>query len=176
MHKRFYITIAIVLLGIAAIQIFGFKELDIKEIDAPTYYVVGKEYYGFAEDEPVKTLLQNTQAMLEDGKFVGNMSVWYFGNPDQNTDSLRIFVGVFSTDSLNAPSDYQQLTIAEGKVLQTALDPSAIFSPTPNKVNEALRAYSQEHNLGNSLYLYAEKYMINEVGKHEIWSEVYVKD
>ena len=83
MHKRFYLTIAIVLIGIIAIQIFGFRELSIVEVDAPKLYVVGQTYTGFSEDEEVKNYLKEAKELIDDKKLKGNLSTWYFGNPDQ---------------------------------------------------------------------------------------------
>lgn len=175
MHKRFYITIGIVLLGIAAWHVFGFKELAIEEVETPVYYVVGQKYKGFAGDDQVKKNLQETEKLLEQGNLQGELSVWYYGNPDQNKDSLMILVGAVSTDSAaSVPTMYVKEKIEGGQVVRAVLDPKEIFGPTPDEVNERLLDHAIAKKLGNQAYLYVEKYVAKD-DNYFIWCDIYVK-
>lgn len=175
MHKRFYLTIVIVLAGIIAWQVFGFKELVINEVVVPTQYVYGQEYKGFSGDETVKRYLQEAEGFITDGKLKGELSVWYFGDPDQNKDSIRIVVGAVSIDSLAPkPSSYLQLKINEGKVLRVELNPYEIFAPNPTEVNEQIRQYARSNKLGELLELQVERYVINENGNPILRNEIYL--
>ncbi|MGB0522775.1 MAG: hypothetical protein ACPGJS_07435 [Flammeovirgaceae bacterium] len=175
MHKRFFITIAIVLLGITAYQIFGHKELNVIEVDAPPLFVVGKSYKGFAGDKPVERALKETEKLLDKGLLSGALSVWYYGNPDQNQDSLNIIIGAVRADSTqDMPIEYELFRIQEGKVLRAILDPTEIFAPTPNEVNETLLDSAKIKNLGERAYLYSERYVITN-DKRLIWNDIYVK-
>lgn len=176
MHKRFYLTIAIVLTGIVALQFFKAGDPAIKETQVPDYFVVGYEYYGLAKDERVKNSLEEIDALLKDKKLSGNLGVWYFGNPDQIVDSMTVIIGAFSTDSLvNQSTVLIKKKIKGGKVVRAEIDPFTVFAPTPEDVTEQLLRYGKEKGLGEQIVMYAEKYVLDTASKPKVWNEIMLK-
>ena len=175
MPKRLYITLGIMVAGIAALFFYnslgGFEDLKVELVEKPETTIYGQEYFGMSTGKEVNALIREMHLRLEDGTLKGTLSVCYFGNPDQNIDSVRFFVGVEQSEPLPPlPEKLKSIVIRKGKAVRATINSYSVVAPNPDKVNQKLRKFAQQYG-GKTGEFFMERY----ASEKEIYSEIYLE-
>jgi hypothetical protein len=161
MRKRFYFTFALLAAVMAAAFFYqrlgGFNDIELGTADLPGLHVAGRAHAGFSTDPAVHDLLRDMDQRRRSGQLQGELAVVYYGNPDQEADSIRIFVGVASTDSSAIPDGLAYIFLPGGKAVQASINAYSVAAPNPDEVNARLKEYARGQGI-DLKEVYLERY------------------
>ena len=177
MKTRSIFTIVIFLLlmvaGIYYIKWGGLKEIELEVADQPKLYFTGVSYYGIVLDKSLDQLKgQVFEQVVKNKTLSGEFSICYLGNPDQDQDSIKIWVGATSTVATpeNKPEGYTTWELPKGKVLRATINAYSVVVPNSYEINERLKELAIEKGVTPD-NIYLERYPKIE----QIFNEIYVK-
>lgn len=138
-------------------------------VDRPELYLIGKSYYGISTSDEVHEVIRGVHTQVLEGKLQGELMVCYFGNPDQDDDSVKVFAGVATLVKQAAmPEGMERLEFPAKRVVQAEINAYSFVAPNPDEVNAKLYELADSQNMKLDS-VYVERY----ASPQQIFNEIY---
>lgn len=132
--KKKIILIVLALIFIIGLYYYhklgGFNEPEITLAEAPSYVIAGKPYQGKMTTKEFGKLFEEAETYLEKKTIRGTSAGVFYTNAEKETDSIKAFVGVILSDTLQAiPKGYEKRRIPARKIIRAHIKSHLLVAP-----------------------------------------------
>ncbi|WP_181304891.1 effector binding domain-containing protein [Rufibacter sp. XAAS-G3-1] len=147
--RKFLIYLAVIV-GVALVAytyMGGFAEVKVSQAMSSPAVIAGKYYEGSTDSEELGQIYQEVGKAVEQKQLTGDFAGIYYNNPNQESKTVKAFIGVAVQDSSVAlPTGFTVRAVPAGRpVLKGELD--ANITIAPKRIYGALFEYAEENKL-----------------------------
>ena len=149
MNKKLLVIIVIVVAAGFSVYAYlgGFNSPEIRVTTAKPQYIAGYYYAGPVEGEQLGQLFRQAAEVLEKKELSGELANIYYNSPDNQSDSLKAFIGILIQDTtVQLPTGYSLRKLPGGrKVVEASVN--AHYMLSPKKIYPALFNYLEKEKI-----------------------------
>lgn len=125
----------------------GFNAATVVVTTSDTHYIAGRYFVGPLADKELGQLFRQAAENLEAKKVDGVLANIYYNNPEQETDSVKAFIGIKLSDTTaTIPNGLELRKVTGGKKVAQA-SVNAHYMLSPKKLYPALFDYLKKNKL-----------------------------